>query len=94
MRKPSLEDEIWEFILKRRIAACCVRISMLSDFIKNIFICVPKMSQGLTGLERHEAVWFEICHESKGTEMLSNLWKENREEENEREREGIALLAN
>ncbi len=26
----------------------------LSDFIKNIFICVPKMNEGLTGLERHE----------------------------------------
>ncbi len=26
----------------------------LSDFIKNILICVPKMNKGLTGLERHE----------------------------------------
>ncbi len=26
----------------------------LSDFIKNILICVPKMNEGLTGLERHE----------------------------------------
>ncbi len=25
-----------------------------SEFIKNIFICVPKMNKGLTGLERHE----------------------------------------
>ncbi len=25
----------------------------LSDFIKNIWICVPKMNEGLTGLERH-----------------------------------------
>ncbi len=23
-------------------------------FIKNILICVPKMNEGLTGLERHE----------------------------------------
>ncbi len=25
-----------------------------SDFIKNILMCVPKMNEGLTGLERHE----------------------------------------
>ncbi len=32
-----------------------VLLSMeLSDFIKNILICVPKMNEGLTGLERHE----------------------------------------
>ncbi len=24
------------------------------DLIKNIIICVPKMNEGLTGLERHE----------------------------------------
>jgi len=24
------------------------------DFIKNILICVPKMNEGLTGVERHE----------------------------------------
>ncbi len=24
------------------------------DFIKNILICVPKINEGLTGLERHE----------------------------------------
>ncbi len=24
------------------------------DFIKNILICVPKMNEGLTGLEGHE----------------------------------------
>ncbi len=27
---------------------------MLLDFIKNIFICVSKKNEGLTGLERHE----------------------------------------
>ncbi len=27
---------------------------MLSDSIKNIVICVPKMNGGLTGLEQHE----------------------------------------
>ncbi len=26
----------------------------LSDFNKNILICVPKMNEGFTGLERHE----------------------------------------
>ncbi len=26
----------------------------LSDFIKNILICAPKMNEGLMGLERHE----------------------------------------
>ncbi len=26
----------------------------LSDFIKNILICVPKMNEGLAGLEWHE----------------------------------------
>ncbi len=26
----------------------------LSDFIKNILICVPKMNKGLMGLEWHE----------------------------------------
>jgi len=25
-----------------------------SDFIKNILICVPKMNEDLTGVERHE----------------------------------------
>jgi len=27
----------------------------LSDFNKNILICVPKMNEGLTGLEQHES---------------------------------------
>jgi len=27
-----------------------------SDFIKNILICVPKMNEGLTDVERHEGV--------------------------------------
>jgi len=25
-----------------------------SDFSKNVLICVPKMNEGLTGVERHE----------------------------------------
>ncbi len=32
---------------------CCLWRSELSDFIKNIFICVPKLNKGLTGLKRH-----------------------------------------
>ncbi len=31
-----------------------MRVRELSDFIKNILICVLKMNEGLTGLERHE----------------------------------------
>ncbi len=30
------------------------KIRELSEFIKNILICVPKMNEGLTGLERYE----------------------------------------
>ncbi len=30
------------------------RVRELSDSIKNILICVLKMNEGLTGLERHE----------------------------------------
>ncbi len=30
------------------------RVRKLSDFIKNILICVLKMNEGLTGLERQE----------------------------------------
>ncbi len=34
---------------------CCFRrVRELSDLIKNILICVPKMNKGLTGLERIE----------------------------------------
>ncbi len=33
---------------------CCLwRGRKLSDFIKKTLICVPKMNEGLTGLERH-----------------------------------------
>ncbi len=37
-----------------RILAVCGRVRELSDSIKNILICVPKMNGGLTGLEQHE----------------------------------------
>jgi len=35
----------------------------LSDFIKNIFIYVPKMNESLTGLERHECEKFSFLGE-------------------------------
>ncbi len=38
-----------------RILAACGRVRELSECIKNILICVPKMNEGLTGLERHES---------------------------------------
>ncbi len=37
-----------------RILAVYVRVRELLEFIQNILICVLKMNEGLTGLERHE----------------------------------------
>ncbi len=37
-----------------RILAVYGRVRELSECIKNILICVPKMNEGLTGLEWHE----------------------------------------
>ncbi len=37
-----------------RILAVYGRVRELLDSIKNILFCVPKMNNGLTGLERHE----------------------------------------
>ncbi len=37
-----------------RTLAVYGRVRELSDFIKNILICVLKMNEGLTGLEQHE----------------------------------------
>ncbi len=34
--------------------AVCGRVRELSEFIKNILICVLKMIKGFMGLERHE----------------------------------------
>ncbi len=39
-----------------RILAVYGRIRELSEFIKNILICVPKMNEGLTGFEGHEDI--------------------------------------
>ncbi len=37
-----------------RILTVYGRVRELSECIKNILICVSKMNEGLTGLERHE----------------------------------------
>ncbi len=37
-----------------RILAVYGKVRELSECIKNILICVLKMNEGLTGLERHE----------------------------------------
>ncbi len=37
-----------------RILAVYLRVRELLEFIKNILICVLKINQGLTDLERHE----------------------------------------
>ncbi len=37
-----------------RILAVYGRVRELSECFKNILICVPKMNEGLTGLERRE----------------------------------------
>ncbi len=42
--------------LDRSSIAVYGRVRELLEFIKNIFICVPKMNGGPTGLERHEGV--------------------------------------
>ncbi len=34
--------------------AAFVRFRYLSDLIKNILICIPKMNKGLMGVERHK----------------------------------------
>ncbi len=36
------------------ILAVYGRVRELSEFIKNILICVPKMNEGFAGMERHE----------------------------------------
>ncbi len=47
--------------------AVYVRVRELSEFIKNILTCVPKMKEGLTGLERHP---FAYCFRN----VLSFKW--------------------
>ncbi len=43
----------------------------LSDFIKNILICVLKMNEGLTGLERHEGESFSFWGELSFKNVLA-----------------------
>ncbi len=42
------------FLDRVRAFAVYRRVRELSEFIKNILICVPKMNRGFMGLERHE----------------------------------------
>ncbi len=46
----------WFLILKCQLRCCLCSIRKLSNFIKNISICVPKKS-----LERHDGEW-QNCH--------------------------------
>ncbi len=49
-------DALATFLSLNRVRILVVygRVRELSEFITNILICVPKMNEGLTGLERHE----------------------------------------
>ncbi len=42
------------FLGLERGSCIAVKVRKLLTFIKNILICVPKMNEGLTGLERHQ----------------------------------------
>ncbi len=33
----------------------CIAVRKLSNFTKNIFICVPKMNEGIKGFVQHES---------------------------------------
>ncbi len=46
-----------------RILAVYGRVRELSDSIKNILICVPKMNEGVTGLEQHEPSLMTIIND-------------------------------
>ncbi len=51
-----------------RILAVCGRVRELLEFIKDILICVLKMNEGLTGLERHESEFhfkFQVIYNFK-----------------------------
>ncbi len=43
-----------DMLFTRKFFVLFVFVRELLECIKNIFICVPKMNEGLTGLERHE----------------------------------------
>ncbi len=44
------------FLGLKRGSSIAVWVRKLSDFIINILICVQKMNEGFTGLERHEGM--------------------------------------
>ncbi len=49
-------DVLTTFLGLERVSCIAVYAgSESSDFIKNIFICVPKINEGLACLERHES---------------------------------------
>ncbi len=50
----GLDIGIHERNVLTALHCCIMMIRKLSDFIKNILICVLKMNEGLTGLEQHE----------------------------------------
>ncbi len=50
--EPLLPVHLYIFLDLGTFQLCCClwRVRYLSDFIKNILICAPKMNEGLTGL--------------------------------------------
>ncbi len=55
MRKENNNNIIYSTILLPEIPSCDLwRVRKLSDTIENILICVLKINEGLTGLERYE----------------------------------------
>ncbi len=47
-------DVLATFLCIDRVNIVAIYVRELSDSIKNILICIPKMNKGLTGLERRE----------------------------------------
>jgi len=52
--KLRLNQPFWTLKVLIILLSMYGRVIYLSDFIKSILICVPKMNEGLTGVERHE----------------------------------------
>ncbi len=54
-----LNDVFATFLSLDRVSTLAVygRVRELSEFITNIFICVLKMNEGLTGLKLHEGTF-------------------------------------
>ncbi len=55
-----------------QLCCCLWSARKLSDFIKNILICVQKTNKGLTGLERHkgEFSFFGELYQLSGFQMV------------------------